>query len=438
VAGQASGVDLRLLGFNMNLAPVLDVNSNPSNPVIGIRSYGEKPELVAELGSWYVRGLQEQGVIAVAKHFPGHGDTQSDSHYSMPAVNADTKRLEEVELMPFRQAMAAGLDAIMTAHIALPRIAETPDTPATLSHVVLGDILRKRLGFDGLVLTDGLEMQGIIQRYGAGRAAVMAVLAGADMTMVLWMPDMKEQVYASLLAAARSGEITRDRLDASVRRVLTVKARRGLFGKKLEPLENLLARRNDNPIHAQVAERIARESVTLVRNHGDLLPIHPVRYRRVLVVAPPGPFLKRMAQQRNVSVLETATVPSRERRDADVGRAVELAWGADLLVVAAVNRYQVEMARAIMQQVPNLPAALVSFASPYYLSSLPQVDAYVCTYSYLDDSQDAAAKALLGLAPMTGRLPVTIPGFYAYGHRVGEDRLAATAGGDVSAAGSMR
>lgn len=438
VAGQASGVDLRLLGFNMNLAPVLDVNSNPSNPVIGIRSYGEKPELVADLGSWYVRGLQEQGVIAVAKHFPGHGDTQSDSHFSMPSVNVDAKRLEDVELLPFRQAMAAGLDAIMTAHIALPRIAETPDTPATLSHVVLRDILRKRLHYDGLVLTDGLEMQGIVQRYGAGRAAVMAVLAGADMTMVLWMPDMKEQVYASLLAAARSGEISRERLDASVRRVLTVKARRGLFGRKLEPLDKLLAQRNDNPIHAQVAERIARESVTLVRNHGDLLPIHPVRYRRVLVVAPPGPFLRRMAQQRNVTVLETATVPSRERRDADVSRAIDLAWSADLLVVAAVNRYQVEMARSILREVPNLPAALVSFASPYYLSSLPQVDAYVCTYSYLDGSQDAAAKALLGLAPMTGRLPVTIPGFYAYGHRVGEERLAAASGNEPSTTGSVR
>jgi beta-N-acetylhexosaminidase len=356
----------------------------------------------------------------------------------MPAVNADAKRLDEVELLPFRQAMAAGLDAIMTAHIALPRIAETPETPATLSHVVLSDILRKRLGYDGLVLTDGLEMQGIIQRYGAGRAAVMAVLAGADMTMVLWMPDMKEQVYASLLGAARSGEISRERLDASVRRVLTVKARRGLFGRKLEPLDNLLARRNDNPIHAQVAERIARESVTLVRNHGDLLPIHPVRYRRVLVVAPPGPFLRRMGQQRNVTVLETATVPSRERRDADVSRAIDLAWSADLLVVAAVNRYQVEMARSIMREVPNLPAALVSFASPYYLSSLPQVDAYICTYSYLDDSQDAAAKALLGLAPMTGRLPVTIPGFYAYGHRVGEERLASAPGSEPSTTGSVR
>ncbi len=424
VAGQALGVDLRLLGFNMNLAPVLDVNSNPQNPVIGIRSYGERPELVGELGSWYIRGHQEQGVIAVAKHFPGHGDTRSDSHFSMPKVGADMQRLEEIELAPFKRAMQSGLDAVMTAHIALPRVAETPSTPATLSHVVLTKILREKLGYDGLVLTDGLEMQGIIERYGAGPAAVKAVLAGADMTMVLWMPDIKEQVYEALMAATKSGEIPRDRLDASVRRVLSLKARRGLFARKLEPLQDLLARRNDNPIHAQVAERIARESVTLVRNHGGILPIHPVRYAKVLVVGPEGSFVRAMRAQRNITTLEVPQVPTRERRAADLSRALELAARADLLVVGAVNRYQVELTRAVMRELPNLPVALISFASPYYLVNLPQVDAYVCTYSYLDGAQEAAARALLGQAPMTGRLPVTIPGLYSYGHRVGEEKLA--------------
>jgi beta-N-acetylhexosaminidase len=437
VAGQALAVDLRLLGFNMNLAPVLDVNSNPNNPVIGVRSYGERPELVADLGSWYVRGQQEQGVVAVAKHFPGHGDTYADSHFFMPSIDADRRRLNAIELVPFKRAMEAGLDAVMTAHIALPRIAETRDMPATLSHVLLTDILRKELEFDGIIMTDGLEMQGIVQRYGAGRAAVLAVLAGADMTMVLWMPDMKEAVYASLLAAAKSGEISAARLDESVRRILRVKRDRGLFARAIEPLDQVLARRNQNPLHAQVAARIARESVTLVRNHGDLLPVHPVRYRRVLVMAPPGPFAKRMARERNVTVLEIPFVPSRERRAEDVTRAVDLAYQADLLVVAAVNRYHLEMARSVTRELPQLPVALVSFASPYYLTSMPEVDAYVCTYSYLDDSQEAAAQAILGQQPMTGRLPVTIPGFYAYGHRVGEERLAA-APASYSAGASMR
>ncbi len=425
VAGQALGIDLRLLGFNMNLAPVLDVNSNPKNPVIGVRSYGERPELVADLGAWYVRGQQEMGVVAVAKHFPGHGDTTSDSHFAMPSIAADLDRLEHLELLPFRRAMDAGLDAVMTAHIALPKIAESQDLPATLSHVVLTDILRKRLGFGGIVITDGLEMQGIVQRYGSGRAAVLAILAGADMTMILWTPEMKEQVYQSLLGAVKRGEISRRRLDESVRRILTVKARRGLFDRHLESVQAVLQRNahDGNLLHRQVAERIARESVTLVRNHGDLLPLRSVRYRRIVVVAPPGPFARRLARQSNTSVLEVPYVPSRERRSQDVLRAVELARGADVLVLAAVNRYHIEMARSIMRALPQLPVALVSFASPYYLTALPEVDAYVCTYSYLDAPQDAAARALLGTEPMTGRLPVTIPGFYAYGHRVGEERV---------------
>jgi len=423
VAGQGLAVDLRRLGFNMNLAPVLDVNSNPSNPVIGIRSYGERPELVAELGAWYVRGQQELGVVAVAKHFPGHGDTLADSHFSMPSIDADMRRLEQVELAPFRRAMAAGLDAVMTAHIALPRIAETRDTPATLSHILLTDVLRKRLGFDGLVMTDGLEMQGIVQRYGAGRAAVLAILAGADMTMVLWLAELKEEVYQSLLAAVKNGEISQERLNQSLRRILRVKAKRGIFDRELEPLEVVL-RQRDNPLHGQVAARIARESVTLVRNHGGILPLHDVRYRKIVVMAPPGPFATLLGQRRNVQVYEVPSVPSRERRADDVNKIANLAADADLFLVAAVNRTHVEMARAVLRLLPQMPVALVSFASPYYLSSLPEIDAYVCTYGYLDVSQLAAARAVLGQAPMFGRLPVSIPGFYAYGHRVGDERVA--------------
>lgn len=424
VAGQALAVDLRLLGFNMNLAPVLDVNSNPKNPVIGVRSYGERPGLVGELGSWFVRGQQEMGVAAVAKHFPGHGDTQSDSHFAMPAIDASLKRLQEVELEPFRRAMNAGLDAVMTAHISLPRITEDPEIPATLSRVILTDTLRKHLGFNGIVVTDGLEMQGIVRRYGSGRAAVLAILAGADMPMVLWTAKVKEEVYRTLLRAVRSGEISEPRIDRSVRRILRVKARRGLFGKKLEPLGAVLRRRNRNPIHDQVASRIAREAVTLVRNHGDVLPLRKVRYRKVVVVAPPGAFVDRLKREGNVVTVTIPFVPSRERRRLAVIEAVAEADDADLLLFATVNSYHVAILRGIMRVLPRLPVAMLSFASPYYLSHVPDVDSYVCTYSYLSVAQRAAAEAVLGRAPMTGRLPISIPGFYSYGHRVEDRRLA--------------
>lgn len=424
VAGQALAIDLRLLGFNMNLAPVLDVNSNPANPVIGIRSYGERPDLVGYMGEWYVRGQQEMGVVAVAKHFPGHGDTQADSHFSMPSIDADINRLDDVELYPFKQAISAGLDAIMTAHIALPKVAERSDIPATLSHVMLTDILRKRLGFEGVVVTDGLEMQGIVQKYGTGRAAVMAILAGADMPMVLWSTESKEEVYQALLSAVHSGEISHARLNESVRRILSVKARRGLFNRKLEPLDVVLRSGNRNPVHEKVADRIAREAVTLVRNHNDVLPLKTSKPRRVVVLAPPGPFGKRLAEEPNVTVVTVPFVPSREQRRDAIAHLTALARDADVLVAAVVNRYHVEIVHSVQQQMAQLPIALLSFASPYYLKYLPEVDGYVCTYSYLDAAQVAAADAVLGHTRMTGRLPISIPGFYAYGHRV-EDRLAA-------------
>lgn len=427
VAGQALAVDLRRLGFNMNLAPVLDVNSNPKNPVIGIRSYGEKPELVASLGSWYVRGQQEMGVVAVAKHFPGHGDTHSDSHFSMPAIDADLERLEKIELEPFRQAMKAGLDAVMTAHIALPKIAEEPNLPATLSTFILTTILREKLGFDGIVVTDGLEMQGIVERYGSGRAAVEALKAGADMPMILWTTKKKEEVFDSILASVRSGELTEKRIDQSVRRILKVKAKRGMFRREIASMETILAEGNDNVLHDQVATRIAREAVTLVRNHGDTFPLRRVRYRKVVVVAPPGAFARTLAKESFVEVVTTPYIPSRARRASDAHRAVTAARDADLVIFAVVNRYHVDIARRVSRELPSLPKAMVSFASPYYLNSLSDLDAYACTYSYLDKPQAAAAEAILGRAPMTGRLPITIPGFYEYGHRV-ENQFAAGGG----------
>ncbi|MBI5510493.1 MAG: beta-N-acetylhexosaminidase [Deltaproteobacteria bacterium] len=422
VAGQGLAIDLRNLGFNMNLAPVLDVNSNPKNPVIGVRSYGERPDLVAELGAWYVRGQQEMGVVAVAKHFPGHGDTQSDSHFSMPSIDADLTRLESIELRPFKEAMDAGLDAVMTAHIAVPRIAESPHVPSTLSTTIIGEILRKRMGFNGVVITDGLEMQGIVEQYGSGKAAVLAILAGADMPMILWTPKKKEEVYQALLAAVVAGEITTARLDQSVRRILATKLKRGLFARAVEPLATVLEGGNRNPLHEQVATRIAREAVTLVKNNGEVLPLRSVRYRKVAVLAPPGPLANILAAEPNVEVLTVPYIPSRERRREDVSEAIAMARGADLLVMAVVNRYHVEMAKAVTKALPYLPVAVVSLASPYYLASIPDVDAYVCTYSYLEDAQIAAAQALLGRSPMVGRLPVTIPGLAPYGFRVPDPR----------------
>jgi beta-N-acetylhexosaminidase len=304
----------------------------------------------------------------------------------------------------------------MTAHVAMPRITGDPTLPATLSKTVLTGTLRERMGFDGIVMTDGLEMQGIVKRFGSGRAAVLAVLAGADMPMILWTHEVKEEVYQSILRAVRQGEISGPRLAESVRRILRVKVRRGLFARRQPDAEDVVASHNENPVHEKVAQEIARNAITLVRNHGGVLPLSAARYRRIVVMTPPGSFGNRLAQEPGIEVITVPFVPSRESRASYVAAVYRAARRADILVASFANRYHLGMLKEVTARIPQLPVAAVSFGSPYYLSRIPDVDAYVCTYSYLDVAQRAAAEALLGRTPMGGKLPVTIPGFYAYGH----------------------
>ena len=221
-AGGITAVELAAVGVNLNFAPVMDVNNNPRNPVIDRRSFGESPELVSRLGVPYIRGLQRNGVLATAKHFPGHGDTTVDSHFDLPTVNHDLDRIHALELQPFRAAIDADVAAIMTAHIVYP--AFDPDRPATLSPTILTNLLREELGFDGLLITDDMEMKAIDDRYQSGEAAVMAIEAGADIVMVLWTPTKQNEVFDALLSAVNSGRISQARLDQSVERILKSKA----------------------------------------------------------------------------------------------------------------------------------------------------------------------------------------------------------------------
>jgi beta-N-acetylhexosaminidase len=361
-SGRAVGADLRLLGFNMNFAPVLDVNSNPANPVIGVRSFGESPELVAEMGSAFVAGLRAAGVAAVAKHFPGHGDTLSS------AVNMG--------------------------------------------------LLRREMGFEGIIMTDGLEMEAVAARYGAGKAAVSAVKAGADMVMVLWFPERKTEVHRALLEAARSGDISRERLDDAVLRVLGEKARLGLLGPVPPPPPS------PGMSTLGIDNQVAAASVTMLKNEGDVLPL--VGGQRVLVVSPDRTFAAAMRQRlpdvRTVMLPSTAT---HERQRAVLKQAVKMGRDVDVVVVAAINDVQLKAARALLEDRPGRPVVLVSFLSPYMVSQLPDVDAYLCTYSYLRPSQVAAARVLTGHAQARGRLPVTIPNMHAFGDGIVPPRAAA-------------
>lgn len=412
-AGASLGRDLKLLGFNMNLAPVLDVNSNPANPVIGIRSFGESPEAVAELGVAFIEGMQSEGVLAVAKHFPGHGDTDADSHYHLPVLTHDKQRLDEVELLPFARAFAEGLDAIMTAHIALPTLAAggdgESDLPATVNPRVLTSLLRDELGYDGLVMTDGLEMQGIVQRFGSGEAAVRAVLAGADVVMVLWFPEKKREVRDALLAAAHSGRIPAWRLDQAVRRVLVAKARRGLFSRDEPSLKDALVALDK--ADRGVVDEIAGRAITVVKNEAATLPLRPPAKGgpRVVVASTEPLFSALLRDALGARVLPLGLAPTKARVQEAAAALVQMGASADVVVVADQtldHRLLVERVRASL---PKVRVVFVSFGSPYMANHLPRLDAYVCAFGWRDESERAAATALLRPQAAPGQLPVTLP-----------------------------
>src|SRR5271165_1185092 len=279
--GKVTALEARAVGIQWIYAPDADVNNNPGNPIINTRSFGENPARVAEFVSEFIRGVQENGGLATAKHFPGHGDTAADSHIDLPTIKADRDRLEHLELIPFRAAIAAGVGSIMTGHLNVPAFEPDPSTPATLSANILTDLLRNQLGFQGLVVTDALDMGGITVRYAPGEAAVRAFLAGAD---ALLMPPVPDAAFQALLDAAKSGRISQERLDASVRRILQAKARLGLGKNRLVDLAAL----NDNfgkTAWQDIAQEISDRGVTLLRDRQHVLPLDGTKPRRALLVS---------------------------------------------------------------------------------------------------------------------------------------------------------
>lgn len=424
-AGRAQGEDLWRLGFNMNLAPVLDVNSNPMNPVIGVRAFGDDVALVASLGAAFVRGQQDAAIVTVAKHFPGHGAVDADSHRALPVVRAPRAQVLS-QLKPFAAAARAGLDGMMTAHIAMPALTGD-DTPATLSPTVLGTVLRHDLGFGGLVVTDELEMGAIDGHWGVGRAAVLAVKAGADMVLVPWRPEKKLEVWEALTLAARSGELPRARLDDAVRRILEVKVRRGLFTAQ-PPREERLAALGTR---REVAARIARAGVTLLRAQPGVFPL-PAGQRVGLVTAEPALAQALSKRLPGVAVLEVPAYPKPEQREALKRKARALAQQSDVVVVGVANSRQLEL--VAIAALTGKPVVTVVLGAPYLASQAHLSKAIVAVYSARPEAADAAAAALTGEQGTPGRLPVALGKWpYGFGLDPGGERLA---GAKAKAAGS--
>jgi beta-N-acetylhexosaminidase len=405
-AGLAQGEDLRRLGFNMNLAPVLDVNSNPLNPVIGIRAFGDDVGLVSELGAEFVRGQRDANIVTVAKHFPGHGAVDADSHKALPIVRAPLPEVRR-QLKPFSAAMEAGLDGLMTAHIATPTLTGD-ETPATLSAQVLGVVLRDELKFKGLVITDELEMDAIDRRYGVGRAAVLAVVAGADMVLVPWRLEKKEEVWQALLDAARTGELPAARLDEAVRRVLQAKVDRGLFTTP-PPLESRLATLGEKK---ELAGRIASAGVTLLRSKAGLFPLATTR--KVAVISTEVSFVQAMARRfPSMTSMVVPAFPATKLRNELKQQARALAEQADVVVVAVTNSRQLEL--VTNASLSGQPVVTVVLGTPYLAAQAHEAKVVLATYSYRDAATEAAAAALAGERGTPGKLPVTLPRL-PYGH----------------------
>ena len=381
----ATAAELAAVGINLDYAPVADVNTNADNPVIGIRSFGADPELVGRMASAEAGAFADGGVVPVVKHFPGHGDTGTDSHTGLPVIEKDRADWERDDLPPFADAVEAGVDAIMTAHVVMPALDDSGE-PATLSPEVIDGVLRDELGYDGVVTTDALNMEGVRQTHDDGEVAVRAVEAGADQ---LLMPPDPQAAFTAVRSAVDEGRIGEERLDESVRRILELKAKRGILdAAPVDPGE--AAEVFSSGDTAQAAQDLADASVTMLRNEGGVLPVDEGAQVAVQGVG--------------------ADEISAALEDLGVGTTGS-ASGADLVVVGTDGaRGDAEQRRAVEQAASGgAPVAVVAQGTPYDRQALPDVDAYLAVYSSVPVSRTAAARAIAGEADPKGRLPVPIP-----------------------------
>jgi beta-N-acetylhexosaminidase len=453
IFGRISALEARAVGVQWNFFPDADVNSNPANPIINTRSFGGDPNRVGDFVVAYIRGAHEGGLLTTAKHFPGHGDTASDSHLGLAQVTGDRARLDAIELLPFKRAIEAGVDAVMVAHVTVPALDSEPKQVATTSKAIVDGVLKEEMGFKGVVVTDALDMAGLTRLYAknVGRAAVESFKAGND---VLIIPADLDASYRAMLQAVESGEIGRDRLDQSVRKILELKASVGLNKARLVDLGQL-SNEIAKPENVAEGQRIADEAITLVRDNGKVIPLQSVGTpeaglpyqplteagnRLVVVIfsddlrTDSGRMLERQVLAR---VPDARVIYVDARSVAGMKEAVVQAVGAAEHVIAAV--YVVPTAgkavRAAGGGLKNTVAmddatgsllaavldraaertVVLAMGNPYVIEDFPAIQNYVCAFSNVTVSETAAIKALFGEIPIGGHLPVTIPGVASRG-----------------------
>jgi len=444
--GRITAQESRAIGVHWNFFPVADVNSNPANPIINTRSFGEDPQQVGELVAAYIRGARANGMLTTAKHFPGHGDTATDSHLGVAQVTGNLARLQSVELPPFRKAIEAGVDSVMVAHVSVPSLEPDPKRVGTTSPAIVNDLLKTQLGFKGLVVTDALDMAGLTRLYAdnIGRAAVDAFKAGNDLLLI---PADLDASYQAMLAAVRSGEIPQSQLDASVVKILKAKASLNLQKARLVNLE-ALSHLIGEPANLAVGQQIADDAVTLVRDNGKLLPlkqmgtvmgglpyqkVDEVRNRVVVIIftddvrTDAGRMLERQIRSRvpDANVIYVDPRIAAPLSD-DVLRAVDQAQAVVAAVYVIPTAGKATKAAGGLQNTVGLAdatgtllqkildhaaprTAVLAMGNPYVAQDFPAMQNYICAFSNATVSEISAVRALFGEIPIRGRLPVSIP-----------------------------
>src|SRR5882762_1274341 len=451
--GAVTAREARALGVQQIYAPVADVNNNPANPVINVRSYGEDPAAVGRFVAAFVAGAQTSGVIATAKNFPGHGDTATDSHRGLPEIDVSRERLNAIELVPFRAAVKSGVGSVMTGHIGMPQVDPTAviplprnvklkpiDTdeggevfvengtmPTTLSPVMNG-ILRRDLGFDGLIVTDAMSMSGLTLYFTQEEASVRALEAGADL---LLKPADPDAAVRGVREAVLKGRLKEQRIDESARKVLAAKYDLGLVKQRITPLDAIdLSVAGKESV--ELAREIAEHAITLVRNDSNLVPLNLKTDAHIFNLAITNGDDRLWIANTFVGALsgsgrkvETVVLDDRSS-DAEVKKALERANRADLVIASLYGRVRTGQARSVGLPEPGakalsamirsrLPLVGISFGNPYLLQSFPELRTYVVAYGDMPSLQQAAARALLGEIDVTGKLPISLPGLYPRG-----------------------
>ncbi len=405
--GQAMGEEMLAVGVNMNLAPVADLETNPNNPIIKRRSYGSDPTMVSPIVAAYIEGMQATNVLATAKHFPGHGDSSDDSHVGLPVIDLDRERLEMVELAPYRAAIEAGVSTIMVAHIWYPALEPQPDLPASMSYNVITGLLREEMGYDGLIITDALDMDAIDTVYSYPSASLQAIKAGVDLVIAAHMSlDAQAAGIQRVVDAVQSGEITEERINESVRRILAAKEQFGILD--WEPLDPTTVNARLNlDAHAELVSEIFNKGVTVAVDRNTVIPF---KTGQTVAVIFPGtrPRIQQECTAEGVIVKPLAV--SETPTESDIASAQRMAAQVDFVVVFSENADVTPQRRALVNALPPDKTIAVALASPYDWMTYPQVAGYVVTYSPLPQAVPAACGVLFGRIPANGKLSITLEG----------------------------